>query len=324
MGSAEEVRSSVFGMLRCPRCLCCLDRVGEEMRCVSDDCRGHFPIVNGVPVLLNEEESVFSIADYVPGRVTAVGPGQTSRLSALVRKCIPNISRRIKSGENFEKFASRLLDRSSSPRVLIIGGRVIGEGIKSLIDHPSIELVETDVAFGPRTTVICDAHSLPFESGSLDGVVAQAVLEHVMDPYQCVEEIYRVLKKKGLVYAETPFMIPGHLERYDFTRFTLLGHRRLFRRFDEIDSGAVCGPGMALAWLYRSFLTSFTTSEILRKLIFAFAAFTSFFLKYFDSFLIDKPGTIDAAAVNYFLGEKGDIVLSDRELLKQYRGGQLR
>jgi len=55
--------------------------------------------------------------------------------------------------------------------------------MKSLVDHPPIELVETDVAFGPRTAVICDAHRLPFENASFDGVVAQAVLEHVADPY---------------------------------------------------------------------------------------------------------------------------------------------
>ena len=59
--------------------------------------------------------------------------------------------------------------------------------------------------------------------------------------------------------------------RYDFTRFTHLGHRRLFRRFEEIESGAVCGPGMTLAWSYTYFLTSFTTSRILSRLFEVFA-----------------------------------------------------
>ena len=93
--------------------------------------------------------------------------------------------------------------------------------------------------------------------------------------------------------------------------------------FDEIDSGAVCGPGMALAWSYRHFVMSFTTSQMIRKLIYVFTAFTSFFLKYFDRFLIDKAGTIDAAAVHYFLGRKSDTALPDRELIKKYRGAQL-
>ena len=55
-----------------------------------------------------------------------------------------------------------------------------------------------------------------------------------------------VYKDDGLVYADTPFMQQVHMGRYDFTRFTYLGHRRLFRKFEEIDSGAVSGPAMAL------------------------------------------------------------------------------
>jgi len=301
-----------------------IQRVDEEMLCDDTACGGRFPIIDGVPVLLNEAESVFSIGDYISRRATTVGVRKQSRLSTfLLQNCIPSIGRRVNSGHNFEKFVSLLLGQSSAPKVLVIGGRVIGHGMESLLVNPSIELVESDVAFGPRTTVICDAHSLPFASGSFDGVVAQAVLEHVADPYRCVKEIHRVLKGQGLVYAETPFMVPGHFERYDFTRFTHLGHRRLFRWFDEIDSGAVCGPGMALAWSYRHFVMSFTTSQMIRKLIYVFTAFTSFFLKYFDRFLIDKAGTIDAAAVHYFLGRKSDTALPDRELIKKYRGAQL-
>ena len=59
------------------------------------------------------------------------------------------------------------------------------------------------------------------------------------------------------MYAETPFMQQVCVARFDFTRFTHLGHRRLFRWFDEVRSGPVCGPGMALAWSYQYFLLSF-------------------------------------------------------------------
>ena len=68
-----------------------------------------------------------------------------------------------------------------------------------------------------------------------------------------------MLKGRGVVYAETPFMQQVHMGPYDFTRFTHSGHRRLFRRFEEVESGAVCGPGMALAWAYQYFLLSFAT-----------------------------------------------------------------
>lgn len=64
--------------------------------------------------------------------------------------------------------------------------------------------------------------------------------------------------------------------RYDFTRFTYLGYRRLFKRFDEIESGITGGPGTALAWSYRYFLLSFVTSRTLSKLVGGIARFTSF------------------------------------------------
>ena len=47
---------------------------------------------------------------------------------------------------------------------------------------------------------------------------------------------------------------------------------------------------------------------------------TSFFLKYFHRYLIDKPGTLDAASGLCFLGRNTERVLSDRDLVKRYRG----
>jgi SAM-dependent methyltransferase len=181
-------------------------------------------------------------------------------------------------------------------------------------------LVETDISPGPRTVLVCDAHHLPFQNESFDGVIVQAVLEHVFDPNRCVEEIHRVLKMNAVVYAETPFIQQVHEGRYDFTRFTHLGHRRLFRRFTELESGAACGPGMALAWSYQYFLLSFAESRIIRNAFLVFARLTSFYLKYFDYFLIKKRGALDAASSYYFLGEKSDHTLSDEKLLAHYRG----
>jgi hypothetical protein len=129
-----------------------------------------------------------------------------------------------------------------------------------------------------------------------------------------------VLKPRGLVYAETPFMQQVHGGAYDFTRFTHLGHRRLFRRFEELSSGAVCGPGMTLAWSYRYFLMSFARSRWARSLASAFASVTSFWLPYFDDLLIDRPAALDGASGCYFLGRRSERSLSDRELVKLYRG----
>ncbi len=312
--------SEIVSSLRCPLCRSVLGVGAGSLRCQAGTCASSFPIVDGVPILLNEKRSLFSIDDY--RRPSRPGPpASSSTIKDVVRGLIPGISRNILGTANFQKLAELLLKRGQAPRVLVVGGKNEGEGFDVLLKiAPPLQLVETDVVFGPRTALICDGHDLPFADDSFDGVVVQAVLEHVVDPYRCVEEIFRVLRPSGLVYAETPFIQQVHEGRFDFTRFTHLGHRRLFRRFEEVSSGPVCGTGMALAWSYRHFLLSLSDSPILRNLMDTFAKLTSFYWKYFDGLSIRNAGSFDSASAFYFLGVKSESVLADRELIKLYRG----
>jgi ubiquinone/menaquinone biosynthesis C-methylase UbiE/uncharacterized protein YbaR (Trm112 family) len=313
-----RLSQTIQDLLWCPNCHGPLVNADDHFEC--SHCGSKFPFVDGVPVLLNEKSSVFSIEDFVAHRKTFFDNRRVSRLRTLLRGMIPNISKNVRGDQNFRRLAEELLRQTPSPRVLVVGGSELGEGMMHLARTAAIDLVESDVSFGPRTMLISDAHDIPFEDRSFDGVVVQAVLEHVVDPYRCSAEIFRVLKDKGLVYSETPFIQQVHGGRYDFTRFTHLGHRRLFRNFEEIDSGATCGPGMALSWSYQYFLSSFATSRRLRTLLKLFANATSFYLKYFDYYLIDKPGVFDSASGFYFIGRKVDSVVPDKELLSLYRG----
>jgi len=312
-----KISETAQQLLRCPKCKSTLEDYSTQYQCTA--CNLFFPIVGSIPILIDEEQSIFSLDDFVHQRKTTFYSAQNT-LKQTAKRLLPDISKNITGRKNYRRFTSLLLDQSSTPRVLIIGGSILGAGMEELAAHPDIELVESDVTFGPRVTIISDAHSIPFEDSSFDGVIVQAVLEHVVDPWKCVEEIHRVLKEGGLVYAETPFMQQVHMGRYDFTRFTHLGHRRLFRKFEEIANGAVCGPTMALLWSYQYFLLSFVTSSLLRKLIVVFVRLTTFFLTYLDYFLIDRPGTLDAASGYYFMGRKSNRILSDKDLIQLYRG----
>jgi SAM-dependent methyltransferase/uncharacterized protein YbaR (Trm112 family) len=306
-------------LLRCPCCHSRLRSIDQSMACDNSECTINFPVVDNIPILINDESSIFTIDDFVSNR-DGYYKVKENKLANMLLSLVPNINNNIKSNTNFKRFSDELLHRSTSPRVLIIGSNVVGQGMEPIMDNPAIELIESDVALGEHVSVLFDAHDIPFEDTSFDGVIIQAVLEHVVDPYRCCEEIHRVLKDGGLVYAETPFIQQVHANRYDFTRFTHLGHRRLFRRFTEIDSGAACGPGMALAWSYQYFLRSFATSKAARGLLRVFGSFTSFYLKYFDYLLIDKPGALDASSSCYFMGAKSDQTLSDKDLIKLFRG----
>ncbi len=322
MVESSKLSESVQALLRCPVCGAVLRAEDGGLACTAAGCAVRYPVVNGIPVLINEANSVFSHADFSAGQDTTWNTAQRRGVKRLLDRLVPDISRNVKGEANYRRLTELLLAETARPRVLVLGGSILGRGMEPLAANPAIELVESDVSFGPRTALICDAHDVPFEDAVFDAVIVQAVLEHVVDPYRCVAEIHRVLRAGGLVYAETPFMQQVHMGRYDFTRFTHLGHRRLFRHFSEVDSGAVCGPGMALAWSYRYFLASFTTRRKLRSLARIFSAWTGFWLKYFDGPLIDTPGTLDAAAGYYFLGRKSETTLSDRELLTLYRGAQ--
>ena len=305
-----KLNPTIINSLACPRCKMTL----SEFECAN--CGLNFPVVKDTPVLINDENSLFSVSDFIELRDTTYKSAPNWKRT--LKKIIPSINLNFRTKANLQSFFAEF--KTENPKVLIIGGAVAGEGFDFDKIPNKITLVETDVAFGERTNLICDAHDLPFLAESFDGVIIQAVLEHILEPNRCVAEIYRILKHDGLVYAETPFMQQVHAGRYDFMRFTHLGHRYLFRQFAELKSGAVCGAGMALAWSYCYFLQSFFTNKLLGQIAFTFGAITGFWLKYFDYFLIDKPSAFDSASGYYFFGQKSSEMLAGQRLIADYRG----
>jgi SAM-dependent methyltransferase len=316
---AMTLPPTVRDTLVCPVCHASLTDAGESLACGNPRCGSLFSTIRGIPILINQERSLFDVATFLKQAPTFFKP--VGRVRRSISAWMPTLSCNVTARSNFRQFREHLRRRAQRPRVLVIGGSVLGDGMEPLVEDPAIELVESDVALGPRAQLICDAHDLPFRDESFDGLVAQAVLEHVLDPARAVEEIYRVLKPGGLVYADTPFMQQVHGREFDFTRFTRLGHRRLFRRFDELDSGITCGPGVALAWSARYFLLSFFDGGASRAVVSGLSRLAFFWLKYFDYRLVRKAAALDSASGFYFLGEKSRRVLSDRELVESYRGG---
>lgn len=315
-----KLSMTVQQLLRCPACRKKMKILDEQCKCADPGCGAAFPVTGGIPILLNEDRSLFSIDAITHQYDAFLESFRKGRAIEKLKSLMPDISNNIKAKQNYAKFAGLLCRQSPAPKVLVLGGRILGKGMESLLSSAAIELVESDISWGPRTMLICDAHDIPFEDDSFDGVIIQAVLEHVVDPHRCVGEVHRVLKQDGLIYSETPFMQQVHGGRYDFTRFTYLGQRRLFREFEELESGAMCGPGMALAWAYTHFLLSFASSGVARNIIKAFSRLTSFYLKYFDYYLINRAEALDAASGYYFMGKKSREVLSDKELIKLYKG----
>lgn len=317
-----------LAILRCPTTGGAVGRDGTE-RLVSEDGTVTYPIIAGVPILINERSSPFRIADYLPQTQPPARSRLGHRLLAACFDALPSLSRNIGSRENFGALAALMRDRrthSSDPgtsnplRVLVVGGASVGVGFQALLEEPGVKIIETDIARGERTQIVCDAHELPFSDATFDAVVCQAVLEHVLDPTRVVGEIHRVLRGGGLVYSEVPFMQQVHGGRYDVTRFTLLGHRRLYRHFDEVRSGAQGGPGMALSWSLWYFLRALAPGRIGRGLAAALTQLLFFWLKYIDDLIVERPAAIDGASGTFFMGRRRADAVSDTEILASYRG----
>lgn len=311
--------SGIAACLRCPVCEGGLHLLPEAMRCAGS-CGTVYPVIDGIPVLLNEARSLFSREEFVRRGETYFQ--RKARLIELLDRAVPGTSMNLTARANYRELRRLLQRRARQPVVLVIGGGIPGDGFDELLRSRNLQLVESDIAIGPRTQLVCDAHDLPFLDGSFDGVIAQAVLEHVLEPQRCVAEIHRVLKPGGLVYAETPFMQQVHGGRYDFTRFTLLGHRRLFREFTQIRTGASSGPGQTLAWAIQYFCLGFARGQRSRLLCNALGRTLGAPWKYADRYLVGQEAALDGASGVYFIGARSEQPLPDRTLIAQYRGGE--
>jgi SAM-dependent methyltransferase len=287
-------------IIRCPRCN---GELYGALACAR--CGAVYERVDGRPVLIDFEDSIFAPADCSPRTVQPRGSAAGRLLERITFG--PNKA----AAGNLRRFLDCVAG-AERPLVLVVGGGTVGSGAERLYAESGVDLVGTDVYPSHNVALLCDAHKLPFADGSFDGVIIQAVLEHVLDPAAVVAEVHRVLKPRGVVYAETPFIQQVHMGAYDFTRFTFSGHRWLFRHFEEIDAGAVLGPGTALLWSIFHYLRSLAGQKVaaLGTALFAWVRLGDRTRR--------RRAVLDAACGVYFLGRRSERPLAPRDMPAYY------
>ncbi len=261
------------------------------------------------------DNDVFPRASYL-----AANAGTEERTRSILSRLVPSRSVNIAYRRSLEAFATHL-NKSGVVSVLVIGAGSQKDWLEGLLTKSrEIRVVYCDVDVWGKVDLFCDAHELPFLDDTFDGVIASAVLEHVMYPERVVAEIHRVLTTQGLVYSEIPFLQQVHEGAYDFTRYTLLGHRRLLNHFEELSSGVVAGPATTLAWAIEHFALCCAPHQSLVSPVRLAVRIAFAWLKYLDLLFGQSPAATDGASCTFFLGKKSALTRPDHEIVANYLG----
>lgn len=275
----------------------------------------YYRTVRGQPVLVDFENSILDETEVFLRNGDSVLTRKQNRVRRWIKRKLLNPDANRLSGEVASVVIENLKAKVKNPKLLIIGGGARGIGTDCFYDDSEIQVVSFDIYASPLTHFIADAHKIPLAAESVDGVWIQYVLEHVLEPWTVINEIKRVLKGDGLVFAETPFLQQVHEGPYDFVRFTHSGHRWLFRDFHEIKSGISMGSGIQLLWTLEHNTRGVFRSKALGKL----AKLLLFWLRLLEK-VIPIRYAYDNASSFYFFGFKAAKPLMPKDIVSYYRG----
>ncbi|HYO77110.1 MAG TPA: class I SAM-dependent methyltransferase, partial [Thermoanaerobaculia bacterium] len=91
------------------------------------------------------------------------------------------------------------------------------------------ELTRYDIASADPEVILGPIESMPFEDGSFDSALCNAVLEHVVDAERGIAELARVVRPGGHIVVTVPFLQPYHPCPGDYRRYTVDGLAQLGR-----------------------------------------------------------------------------------------------
>lgn len=286
------MRPGLLETLACPACLGRLRLERTSLVCAA--CGQEYGTEGSVPVLLDEEgrrQVHHALEETASG--ASMKRHFTSSYSARER-----LRRLMQPPQHWYD-----IDKGKLIGKVVAAGRVleIGSGAKRL----GPQAFNMDIYPFANVDVVGDAHKLPFASGSFDGVVSQAVMEHLEAPSLAVDHIYRVLRPGGLVYVDLAFMQHLHGFPFDYYRWTLPGLEKLFQRFEKIETGVVAGPSSLLTCILRDYAELIIPDVRFLKTasVLAIGWLTSP-IRYLDRYLSEKKDAHRMALSLYYLGRK--------------------
>lgn len=209
------------------------------------NCRSRFAVVDDIPILLAGQAPERGGGADDPGMLQCLPPSLRSFAERSRRFVRPSLTHRSRHTRSLtERFVDSFAPGTS---VLNVGAGGSDYGRR---------VINLDIARTPGIHIVGLAEHLPFRECVFDGVVFQAVLEHVTDSHQALKEIRRVLRPGGAVFIEVPFIQGYHPAPQDHRRYTERGLRiELEQHGFVVDgTGVAVGPASAMSWVAGEFL----------------------------------------------------------------------
>lgn len=140
-------------------------------------------------------------------------------------------------------------------------GRCLNAGagnrdISHLVDG---ELINQDIESGlhnENIDIYSPLHNIPVDDKAFDSIICNAVLEHVDNPEEVMDEFYRVLRPEGFLYLCVPFLQPYHPDPTDYQRYTHDGLVALAEKhgFKVLEIEPVHSVFHTLSWIIEVWL----------------------------------------------------------------------
>jgi len=73
------------------------------------------------------------------------------------------------------------------------------------ISKANVDMAKKIITSNHHSQIVADSFKLPFKNNSYDIVIASEIIEHVIDPQEFVNELFRVVKGKGKLIITTPY-----------------------------------------------------------------------------------------------------------------------
>lgn len=103
-----------------------------------------------------------------------------------------------------------------------------------------------------KADILADLNEpLPIESEVADTVISLSVMEHLREPQVFLREAHRILKPRGAMILQVPFMWWVHEAPYDYYRYTRFGLQYLFEKAGFVDVQVYPSTGFWTMWTLK-------------------------------------------------------------------------